>query len=130
MRMVALQDSSMRKSVQPETTIVQDECSPNMYDEFLNCNSYLYNMQDKQNSESISSDGEFNEFNYFELVDETDEKFVVQKYQEMIQIKYSNELRKKYMDGHYIDEELKIKAEMMVKGQAQDRKYLSKRLVT
>ena len=53
-----------------------DECSPNMYDEFLNCNSYLYNMQDKQNSESISSDGEFNEFNYFDLIDETDEKFV------------------------------------------------------
>ena len=25
----------------------QDECSPVMYDEFLNCNSYLYNMQDK-----------------------------------------------------------------------------------
>jgi hypothetical protein len=54
-----------------------DECSPNMYDEFLNCNSYLYNMQDKQNSESISSDGEFNEFNYFELIDCTDEKFIL-----------------------------------------------------
>jgi hypothetical protein len=39
--------------------------SAQMYDEFLNCNSYLYNMQEKENSESISSDGEFNEFKYY-----------------------------------------------------------------
>ena len=87
-----------------------DECSPNMYDEFLNCNSYLYNMQDKQNSESISSDGEFNEFNYFELIDCTDEKFILQKYHELLNVKYKSSpaLLQKYISCHYIDEDLKL----------------------
>ena len=59
----------------------ENECSARMYDEFLNCNSYLYNMEEKVNSESISSDGEFNEFNYFNLVHETSEPLVEKKYQ-------------------------------------------------
>ena len=99
-----------------------------MYDEFLNCNSYLYNMQDKQNSESISSDGEFNEFNQVDLIDCTDEKFILRKYHELLDAKYSNspDLLDKYKKCHYIDEDLKALAE----SSAQDHKYLSKRLVT
>ena len=37
-------------------------------DEFINCNSYLYQLADKENSDSISSDGEFLDFIDAELV--------------------------------------------------------------
>ena len=47
-----------------------------MYNEFLDCNSYIYNIQERENSDSISSDGEYNEFKQFDLLDEADDRFV------------------------------------------------------
>ena len=100
-----------------------------MYEEFLNCESNIYKLQEK-NSDSISSDGEFNEFNYYDLVEETDETFVREKYIKLLNNKYQGEILKKFIDGHYIDEDLRREAELSVKTKAKDRKYLSKKLVT
>ena len=47
-----------------------------MYNEFLDCNSYLYEMQEKEDTQSISSEGEFDEFKYGDLLDESDSRFV------------------------------------------------------
>jgi len=40
----------------------------------------MYQMQDREDSDSISSDGEFNEFKQYDLVDETDPRFINEKY--------------------------------------------------
>ena len=63
-------------------------CSPVLYDEFLNCNSYLYKMEEKDDSEQISSDGEFNEFKQVEMVAETDQMFVAREYERLVLEKY------------------------------------------
>lgn len=60
------------------------------YDEFLNCTTNNYNIPDKQDSESISSDGEFNEFNDFKILNEDDDELIRIKYLKLIQQKYSN----------------------------------------
>jgi len=55
-----------------------------MYDEFMNCNSYLYKMPEKEDSEAISSDGEFNEFKEFELLDQADARFIQDEYEKLV----------------------------------------------
>lgn len=76
-----------------------------MYAEFLNCNSYLYDMQDKNNSESISSDGEFDEFKYHELVDQKDQLFIDEEYKKMLKEKYSHDTKalNSFYNGRLID---------------------------
>ena len=59
-----------------------------MYKEFTECNSFMYSMPERENSESISSDGEFNEFKDFDLVDETDDRFTNEKYDQLLKNKY------------------------------------------
>lgn len=131
----------MPKEEAPATkfTIQQEDCTPNMYNEFLDCNSYLYQIQERENSESISSDGEFNEFKHVDLVEETDSKFINEHYSKLLREKYlgnapqdsqSQQNYKKYAGGRYIDDGLLQEAKEFVTAKAQDRKYLSKRLVT
>lgn len=47
-----------------------------LYDEFLNCNSYVYQMHDCENSSSMSSEAEFRQLKGAETKHETDEIFV------------------------------------------------------
>ena len=56
-----------------------------LYDEFLNCKSNNYAIQEKDDSEEISSEGEFNEFKDCAMVNEDDDYFVDQVYLEMIE---------------------------------------------
>jgi len=89
--------------------MVEDECSPHLYDEFLNCNSYMYKIQDKEDSEAISSDGEFNEFKEFELIDQADGRFVQDEYEKLVEEKYSkvdSKEAKRFLSGRYLDQEL------------------------
>lgn len=84
-----------------------------MYDEFINCNSYLYQLEEKENSESISSDGEFLDFVDAELVQQEDQMFVTQEYERLLAEKYGGSSKAKQRDlqqfksGKYIDEELR-----------------------
>ena len=59
-----------------------------MYNEFMNCHSNLYQPFEKENSASISSDGEFDEFKAYEVVDETDDQFIEPRYIELLREKY------------------------------------------
>ena len=97
-----------------------------MYKEFTECNSFMYSMPDRENSESISSDGEFNEFKEYDLVDETDDRFTNEQYDRLLKEKYlgqsqgggaedsassrenskSYQVYRKYLDRKYFDEEL------------------------
>ena len=54
----------------------QNDCSAMLYDEFLNCNSYVYQMHDCENSSSMSSEAEFRQLKGAETKHETDEIFV------------------------------------------------------
>jgi len=113
--------------------LADTECSPHLYDEFLNCNSYLYKMQEKEDSEAISSDGEFNEFKDFELLDQADSRFVQDEYQKLVQQKYGevdSKQARAYLGGRYIDEALEAQASNIVEQKAKSSKYFSKRLVT
>jgi hypothetical protein len=68
-----------------------NEVSENMYNEFLNCNSYMYQIQQKENTESISSDGELNEFKSFDLVAVDDDQFIEEEYERLITEKYRDD---------------------------------------
>ena len=57
----------------------------------MNCESYLYNVPVKENSEEISSDGEFNDFKYFNMVDQNSTLFHQDEYDKLIKIKYEGD---------------------------------------
>lgn len=60
-----------------------------MYEEFLNCTTNNYNIQEKENSEEISSNGEFEEFKDCDEYSEDNPIFVIKKYLELVTQKYS-----------------------------------------
>ena len=68
-----------------------NEVSENMYNEFLDCNSYMYQIQQKENTESISSDGELNEFKSFDLLAMDDDQFIEEEYERLIGEKYRDD---------------------------------------
>ena len=47
----------------------KEECSVRLFNEFMNCESFLFTMQERENLESISSDGELNDFKRVTIVD-------------------------------------------------------------
>ena len=56
-----------------------------MYNEFMNCNSYMFNMQERNGSESISSDGELNDFKNYDLVQQDAQMFIEKEYMRLIE---------------------------------------------
>ena len=56
--------------------IDQESGSNAIYEEFLNCKSNNYIMEEKENSEAISSNGEFDEFKDCDEISETDPYFI------------------------------------------------------
>jgi hypothetical protein len=65
----------------------------------MNCNSYLYKMPEKDDSEAISSDGEFNEFKDAEQVPVNDERFIDMEYNRLLAQKYENkDMLNKYLE--------------------------------
>lgn len=62
-----------------------------MYNEFLDCNSFMYQIQQKENTESISSDGELNEFKSFDLLAMDDDQFIEEEYERLIGEKYRDD---------------------------------------
>jgi hypothetical protein len=70
----------------------QDHDSNNrqFYDEFLNCTTNNYNIQEKEDTEEISSNGEFDEFKDPMTIAEDDEFFIEKKYMELLVEKYVN----------------------------------------
>ena len=97
----------------PSTRLVPPKIPKKMIDEFVNCNSHLYQLAEKENSESISSDGEFLDFIDAELVQQEDQMFVTQEYERLLEEKYGGGSKakqralKQYKTGKYIDEELR-----------------------
>ena len=105
-----------------------------LYDEFLNCNSYVYQMHDCENSSSMSSEAEFRQLKGAETKHETDEIFVKYVYQGLLQAKYDSRGENKkansfFKSERYIDNELWQKAQQIVSTKAAQRKYLDKRIV-
>lgn len=89
----------------------QNECSPVLYDEFLNCNSYVYKMNDCQDSSSISSEAEFRQFKGAQSKSEDDELFVKDVYDSLMQEKLHSQVFDQKMlmnikNERYIDQEL------------------------
>lgn len=111
---------------------LHDECSPQLYEEFLNCNSYMYQMQEKDDSEAISSEGEFAEFQQFTFFDQTDVRFVEEEYNSLLMKKYSHDkaMLNQYLMQRYLDHELMERANEIVNLKAANSKYLTQRLVT
>jgi len=93
-----------------------------MYTEFLDQPSHPYQIKEKTTSESISSDGEFAQFKYYDLIPETDTRFVNDLYQQLLITKYlgkdfdskplsftKSKKQKTYLlykSGKYIDDDL------------------------
>jgi hypothetical protein len=75
----------------------------------MNCESYLYNVPVKENSEEISSDGEFNDFKYFNMVDQNSTLFHQDEYDKLIKIKYEGdeEMLHKYLGKYEVDYEVR-----------------------
>jgi hypothetical protein len=69
----------------------EHEVSEKMYNEFLDCNSFMYQIQQKENTESISSDGELNEFKSFDLLAMDDDHFIEEEYERLIAEKYRDD---------------------------------------
>ena len=67
------------------------ECSVRLYNEFMNCDSFLYTMPERENLESISSDGELNDFKKYTVVEQDHHMFVKKEYKELVQRKYQND---------------------------------------
>ena len=67
------------------------DVSEKMYNEFLDCNSFMYQIQQKENTESISSDGELNEFKSFDLLAMDDDHFIEEEYERLIAEKYRDD---------------------------------------
>jgi len=61
-----------------------------LYDEFLNCKSNNYAIQEKEDSDEISSEGEFNEFKDCDMLNEDADYFVDQIYLQLIEEKYAS----------------------------------------
>lgn len=83
------------------------------YDEFMNCTTNNYNIQDKENSESISSDGEFKEFQDLEYIEENDDYLIKPKYEQLVKDKYkacSQSFINAKLSGQDLDNELLKKA--------------------
>ena len=89
-------------------------------------------MPEKEDSEEISSDGEFNEFKDFQVFPQDDDRFVEDTYHLLLNEKYQNdkELLNRYLTGRYMDDELVRQAYTKVHENAKKSKYLNKRLVT
>ena len=56
--------------------IDQESGSNAIYEEFMNCKSNNYIMEEKDDSEAISSNGEFDEFKECEELSENDPYFI------------------------------------------------------
>lgn len=82
-------------------------------------------MQVKEDSVEISDDGEFDEMENFEYLQEEDEKFVMDKYNELLAQKYPDQI-----PVRGIDQEIYTQAAQIVSDNAKGRKYLNQRIVT
>lgn len=89
-------------------------------------------MQDKDDSEAISSEGEFAEFQHFTFFDQNDERFVEEEYNTLLMKKYADDkdILNRYLLLRVIDDELLEQAKETVNAKAANNKYLTHRLVT
>jgi hypothetical protein len=123
------------KSVNKIIPSAKNRCSRVLYNEFMNCDSYLYNVPAKENSEEISSDGEFNDFKYFNMVDQNSTLFHKDEYEKLIRKKYAEqpETMQVYLEAknnYDVDYDLRKQAQMNLDQKVKEHSYLNKRLVT
>ena len=104
-----------------------------MYNEFMNCNSYMFNMQERSGSESISSDGELNDFKNYDLVQQDAQMFIEQEYMRLIEEQYlsiPDKAQEMYMSGRWKDDNLWDQAREIIHKKYAGNKYFNKRILT
>ena len=97
----------------------------------MNCTTNNYNIQDKEDSEAISSDGEFQEFKDLVVVGENHELLIQPKYQNLVKDKYkacSQSIIDEVISGPKFDNELWKKAEQEI--QDKQNKFFNKHQIT
>ena len=104
-----------------------------MYNEFMNCNSYMFNMQERSGSESISSDGELNDFKHYDLVQQDAQMFIEKEYMRLIEEQYGSipdKAQEMYMSGRWKDDNLWDQARKNIHKKYDGNKYFNKRILT
>jgi len=133
---IGIESKYLKKSDQNSNTVPSKmRCSRVLYNEFLNCDSYLYNVPEKEDSEAISSDGEFNDFKYFNMVDQNSSLFYKDEYDKLVREKYANdpETMIRFLEAKNqfnIDYDLRKLAIENLEKKANENEYMNKRLVT
>lgn len=89
-------------------------------------------MQERENLESISSDGELNDFKKYTLVEQDHHMFVRKEYKELLQRKYGHDKKElmMYLSGRLHDPELEQQALQNIKEKCDVNKYFNKRILT
>lgn len=90
--------------------------SPALYNEYFNCESFLYKIEDKNIDDNYSSDGEFDDIKDFYAYDNESSQYLIMEYLKLA--------REKFAQFGISEEEISLKLERYKMGEEMDQELL------